>query len=69
MNSTAAYVSIAAFTDNDEQDWWKVIDTNLGGIFHAIQAVLPGMRRVGGGHIVIVTLEWGVTGGPAPPPM
>lgn len=60
----AAYMSMAAFTDHDEEDWWKVIDTNLGGTFHAIQAVLPGMRRIGGGHIVIVTSEWGVTGWP-----
>ena len=26
-------------------DWWKIVDTNLGGTFHLVQAVLPGMRR------------------------
>ncbi len=60
----AAYMSMAALTDHDEADWWKVVDTNLGGTFHSIQAVLPGMRRLGGGRIVIVTSEWGVTGWP-----
>ena len=60
----AAYMSMAALTDHDEADWWKVVDTNLGGTFHTIQAVLPGMRRLGGGRIVIVTSEWGVTGWP-----
>ncbi len=60
----AAYMSMAAFTDHDEADWWKVVDTNLSGTFHTIQAVLPGMRRLGGGRIVIVTSEWGVTGWP-----
>jgi NAD(P)-dependent dehydrogenase (short-subunit alcohol dehydrogenase family) len=60
----AAYMSMAAVVDHDEADWWKVLDTNLSGTFHTIQSVLPGMRRLGGGRIVIVTSEWGVTGWP-----
>ena len=60
----AAYMSMAPLTDHDEDDWWKVVDTNLGGTFHTIAAVLPGMRRIGHGRIVIVTSEWGVTGWP-----
>ncbi|WP_099248303.1 SDR family NAD(P)-dependent oxidoreductase [Mycobacterium sp. shizuoka-1] len=60
----AAYMSMAALGDHDEADWWKVVDTNLGGTFVTISAALPGMRRRGGGRIVIVTSEWGVTGWP-----
>lgn len=60
----AAYMSMGALGEHAENDWWKIVDTNLTGTFHAIQAVLPGMRRRGGGHIVIVTSEWGVTGWP-----
>jgi NAD(P)-dependent dehydrogenase (short-subunit alcohol dehydrogenase family) len=41
-----------------------VVDTNLSGTFHTIQSVLPGMRRLGGGRIVIIASEWGVTGWP-----
>lgn len=59
-----AYMSMAPFLDYDLEDWWKVIDTNLGGTFQLIQAVLPGMRRRGAGRIVVVTSEWGVTGWP-----
>ncbi len=59
-----AYMSMAPLSDHDLGDWWKVIDTNLGGTFHLIQAVLPGMRRSGGGRIVVVASEWGVTGWP-----
>jgi NAD(P)-dependent dehydrogenase (short-subunit alcohol dehydrogenase family) len=47
---------------NDEEDWWKVIDTNLVGTFYLIQVVLAGMRRAGGGNIVIIASEWGVIG-------
>jgi NAD(P)-dependent dehydrogenase (short-subunit alcohol dehydrogenase family) len=60
----AAYMTMAPFGDHDEEDWWKIIDTNLAGTFYLIQAVLAGMRRAGGGNIVIIASEWGVIGWP-----
>lgn len=60
----AAYMSMNTLADHDEADWWKVVDTNLGGTFHTIQSTLPGMRRLGGGRIVVIASEWGVTGWP-----
>jgi NAD(P)-dependent dehydrogenase (short-subunit alcohol dehydrogenase family) len=60
----AAYMTMAPFGDHDEEDWWKIIDTNLAGTFYLVQAVLAGMRRTGGGKIVIIASEWGVTGWP-----
>jgi len=59
-----AYMTMAPFLEHDLDDWWKVVDTNLGGTFHLVQAVLPGMRRRGAGRIVVVSSEWGVTGWP-----
>lgn len=59
-----AYMSMAPLTEDDETDWWKVVDTNLGGTFHLVQAVLPGMRTRGAGRIIIIASEWGVTGWP-----
>jgi NAD(P)-dependent dehydrogenase (short-subunit alcohol dehydrogenase family) len=60
----AAYMTMGPLTGHPEPDWWKVIDTNLTGTFHLIQAALPGMRARGGGRIVVVTSYWGVTGWP-----
>jgi NAD(P)-dependent dehydrogenase (short-subunit alcohol dehydrogenase family) len=60
----AAYMTMAPFLDHDEDDWWKVIDTNLSGTIFLVQSVLAGMRRAGGGNIVIIASEWGVTGWP-----
>jgi NAD(P)-dependent dehydrogenase (short-subunit alcohol dehydrogenase family) len=60
----AAYMSMAPFLSDDEEDWWKVIDTNLAGSFYLVQAVLPAMRRLGRGSIVIISSEWGVIGWP-----
>lgn len=59
-----AYMTMAPFLEADLTDWWKIIDTNLGGTLHLIQAVLPGMRSKGEGRIVVVSSEWGVTGWP-----
>lgn len=59
-----AYMSMGPLTGYDLEDWWRVIDTNLGGTFSLVQAVLPGMRRTGSGRIVMISSEWGVTGWP-----
>jgi NAD(P)-dependent dehydrogenase (short-subunit alcohol dehydrogenase family) len=59
-----AYMTMGPFLEADLADWWKIIDTNLGGSLHLIQAVLPGMRSKGEGRIVVVSSEWGVTGWP-----
>ncbi len=60
----AAYMTMSPFLEHPAEDWWKIVDTNLTGTFEVIQAVLPGMRSLGGGRIVIVTSYWGVTGWP-----
>jgi len=35
-----------------DEDWSRVIDTNLAGVFYATRAAIPVMRRGGGGWIV-----------------
>ncbi|SNT27964.1 NAD(P)-dependent dehydrogenase, short-chain alcohol dehydrogenase family [Streptosporangium subroseum] len=62
--ANAAYMTMAPFTEHDLDDWWRIVDTNLGGTFACVQAVLPGMRARGGGHMVFVASEWGVIGWP-----
>jgi NAD(P)-dependent dehydrogenase (short-subunit alcohol dehydrogenase family) len=43
------------FTDLTFADWQKVIDVNLNGVFHCIQAVLPPMIEAGWGRIVNIS--------------
>lgn len=59
-----AYMTMADLLDHEPADWWRVVDTNLGGTFHLVQAVVPGMRRSGAGRIVVIASEWGVIGWP-----
>jgi NAD(P)-dependent dehydrogenase (short-subunit alcohol dehydrogenase family) len=60
--SNAAYMTMHPFLEHPSDDWWKVVNTNLTGTFHLVQAVLPGMRRLGHGRIVIISSYWGVIG-------
>lgn len=59
-----AYMSMAPLETAPLADWWRVIDVNLSGTFHLIQAVLPMMRRAEFGRIVVITSEWGINGYP-----
>ena len=43
------------FTDLNIADWQRVIDVNLNGVFHCVQAVLPDMLEAGWGRIVNIS--------------
>ena len=62
--ANAAYMSMGPFLEQDAADWWRQLDTNLSGTFYLVRSVLPGMRRLGEGRIVIISSEWGVIGWP-----
>jgi 2-hydroxycyclohexanecarboxyl-CoA dehydrogenase len=57
-----AYMSMAPFGEHDPVDWWRNVDVNLSGTFYLVRAVLPGMRRLGRGRIVVIASEFGVVG-------
>jgi NAD(P)-dependent dehydrogenase (short-subunit alcohol dehydrogenase family) len=44
-------------------DWWRILDRNLGGPFRLVRAAAPHLAERGG-SIVFVSSEWGVTGWP-----
>jgi NAD(P)-dependent dehydrogenase (short-subunit alcohol dehydrogenase family) len=43
------------FVDLSFDDWQKVVDVNLNGVFHCIQATLPDMIEAGWGRIVNIS--------------
>ncbi|MFZ5854165.1 MAG: SDR family NAD(P)-dependent oxidoreductase [Chloroflexota bacterium] len=45
------------------EDWWRIVDTNLSGSFRLARAAAPHLLA-GGGSIVFISSEWGVTGWP-----
>jgi 2-hydroxycyclohexanecarboxyl-CoA dehydrogenase len=58
----AARMTMMPFLDQDPDQWWEQIDVNLTGHMDVIAAVLPGMRRLGRGRIVLISSLWGPTG-------
>jgi NAD(P)-dependent dehydrogenase (short-subunit alcohol dehydrogenase family) len=57
-------MAMSPFLESSADEWWHQIDVNLSGHFRVIQAVIPGMRTLGHGRIVIVSSGWGVIGHP-----
>jgi 3-oxoacyl-[acyl-carrier protein] reductase len=37
------------------EDWHRVLDTNLSGVFYCCHAALPSLRRQGGGYIINIS--------------
>jgi len=62
----AAGILQGAYVPVDELDptiFRRVIEVNLIGTFHMVRAVVPAMRRLGRGTVVLITSGAGVIGG------
>ena len=53
--NAAGLDSFRRFVDTSFEQWQRVIDVNLNGTFHCIQAVLPEMIEAGWGRIVNIS--------------
>ena len=62
--ANAAAMAMSPFLESTPDEWWRQIDVNLSGHFRIVQAVIPGMRALGHGRIVIISSGWGVIGHP-----
>ncbi|UCD79045.1 MAG: SDR family oxidoreductase [Desulfobacterales bacterium] len=60
--ANAAYMTMAPFLEQDPDDWWRHINVNLTGHLSCIHAVLPGMKEIGGGRIIIISSMFGIEG-------
>jgi 2-hydroxycyclohexanecarboxyl-CoA dehydrogenase len=52
------------FSDIKFENWQRVIDVNLNGVFHCVQAVLPDMIEAGWGRIVNISSSSTHSGAP-----
>ncbi|MBV9516105.1 MAG: SDR family oxidoreductase [Mycobacteriaceae bacterium] len=53
--NAAGLDSFRRFSELGFDDWQRVIDVNLNGVFHCVQAVLPDMVAAGWGRIVNIS--------------
>lgn len=55
INTLINNAGVGLFTDVEkttDEDWARVIDTNLTGVFYSTRAVIPAIRAAGGGWII-----------------
>ncbi|WP_319452897.1 MULTISPECIES: SDR family NAD(P)-dependent oxidoreductase [unclassified Mycobacterium] len=62
--NAAGMTSFRRFTNIGFDEWCKVIDVNLHGVFHVTQAVLPDMLEAGWGRIVNISSSSTHSGSP-----
>lgn len=60
--NSAGVLFIGTAEETSEGDWDSVLDINLKGTFLVSRAVLPAMRRAGGGSIVNISSILGLVG-------
>ena len=62
--NAAGMTSFRRFTNITSDEWARVIDVNLNGVFHVTQAVLPDMLVAGWGRIVNISSSSTHSGSP-----
>lgn len=60
--NNAGIAQIKLFTDITDEDWRKMIDTNLGGAFYVTREVAKTMIAQHSGRIINIGSMWGKTG-------
>jgi NAD(P)-dependent dehydrogenase (short-subunit alcohol dehydrogenase family) len=62
--NNAAIGRYGPVADFSVDDWRRLIDTNLTGVFLTTRAALPAIRRRGGGHVIAISSGAGRRGYP-----
>nr|WP_090275134.1 SDR family NAD(P)-dependent oxidoreductase [Mycolicibacterium komanii]CRL68089.1 3-oxoacyl-(acyl-carrier-protein) reductase, putative [Mycolicibacterium komanii] len=62
--NAAGLDGFSRFSDITFEKWQRVIDVNLNGVFHCVQAVLPDMVEAGWGRIVNISSSSTHSGAP-----
>lgn len=60
--ANAASMTMMPFLDQNPKEWWDQVNVNLTGHINCIQKILPGMRSLGRGNIIIISSNFGVIG-------
>src|SRR5262249_54671306 len=59
LNNAAIITPNAPLVETDLDDFSRLIDVNIKGVFHVVRAFLPGMIAAGRGVIVNFSSGWG----------
>ena len=62
--NAAGVITRANAEDTTDEEWHRVMSTNVDGLFRCTRAALPALRAVGGGAVVNISSTNGLVGGP-----
>ena len=62
--NNAGVAQVVPVADLPEEDWDRVVDTNLKGVYLCCKYTIPEMMNAGGGSIINVASVWGIVGRP-----
>jgi 3alpha(or 20beta)-hydroxysteroid dehydrogenase len=60
--NNAGIVRYSSVTDCSDEEWDITIAVNQSGVFYGMRAVIPAMKRAGGGSIINTSSTFGVAG-------
>ena len=60
--NNAGVISSSGLMEGTEEEWNRIVSINQKGVWLGMRAVVPGMRRVGGGSIVNISSVGGLVG-------
>jgi cyclopentanol dehydrogenase len=60
--NNAGVLSMSGVEDTSEEEWQRIVDVNQKGVWLGMKAVIPAMRRAGGGSIVNISSLYGLIG-------
>lgn len=55
VNNAGLIEPISRLADSNPQEWAKVIDVNVMGVYHGLRAAVPVMQNTGGGVVVNIS--------------
>ncbi|MFM9373013.1 SDR family NAD(P)-dependent oxidoreductase [Streptomyces sp. Da 82-17] len=64
VNNAGIAGAVASVADYPQDQWRRVLDTNLDGVFHCLQYELPALLAAGGGAIVNMGSSLSINGFP-----
>lgn len=60
--NNAGMAHMGLLHDMTDQEWHRILNTNLSSVFYCCRKAIPGMLRAGGGVILNVSSMWGRVG-------
>lgn len=55
VNNAGLIDPIARIADSDPEDWGKIVDVNVKGVYHGLRYAIPIMRAQGGGTVINIS--------------